>query len=323
MDLKNCTSLRSLPKLPISIVEIWGDGCTSLEKIPDLQKPNSLCNAVLWLTNCTKLADNQNVIDMFFVVIRTNLQGLSRHGRCDIRKYNWRYDMIITRSVIPKWFIHQSVGAELNIKEPSSHLCDEWMGTAVCVLFSSPPLEFSLDCQLIANGKVMSTIAAILGINYDIVGLSDKMWLFYLFAQYYEEEDIKLLNECEANELSQIGIKIETRDSSVEVKKCGFCMVYKNDIEELNRIMAQSSNTSIIPYEDFGVLHHNFDNSTVVVEDNKAKQLCDDFDGAGPGGEGSSNDVPHPNRIERLSEFMPHGDSDCEEYFECGEEISD
>ena len=82
--------------------------------------------------------------------------------------------------------------------------------------------------------------------------------------------------------------------------------------------MAQSSNVNIIPYEDLGVLHHNFDNSVVVAEDNKAKQIRDNFDGAGPCGEGSCNDVPHPNRIERL-----HGDFDCEEYFECGEEIND
>nr|POE98723.1 hypothetical protein CFP56_70257 [Quercus suber] len=99
-------------------------------------------------------------------------------------------------------------------------------------------------------------------------------------------------------------------------------MGYKKDIEELNRTMAQSSNTSIIPYEDLDVLHHNFDNLTMVAEGKKAKQICDDYDGSGPSGEGSSNDVQHPKRIERLAEFKPHGDSDCEEYFECNEEIT-
>ena len=60
--------------------------------------------------------------------------------------------------------------------------------------------------------------------------------------------------------------------------------------------MAQSSNTSIIPYEDLDV--------------KKAKKICDDYDWAGPSGEGSPNDVPH-------------GNSNSEEYFEWGEEISD
>lgn len=130
--------------------------------------------------------------------------------------------------------------------------------------------------------------------------------------------DRKLLNECKANELNQIGIKVETNKPSAKVKKCGFRMVYKKDIEELNRTMAQSSNASITLYEDLGILHHNFDNSVVVAEDNKAKQIHDNFNGVGPSGEGSCNDVAHPNRIERF-----HGDSDCEEYFECGEEIND
>ena len=142
------------------------------------------------------------------------------------------------------------------------------------------------------------------GPNVDL--FSDHIWLFYLLPQYYKENDKKLLNEWEANGLSQIGIKIETHELGVEVKKWGFRMVYKKDIEELKRT------------KDLGVLHHSFDNSVVVAEDNKAKQIRDNFDGAGPCGEGSCNDVPHPNRIERL-----HGDFDCEEYFECGEEIND
>ena len=84
--------------------------------------------------------------------------------------------------------------------------------------------------------------------------------------------------------------------------------------------------SNIIPYEDLGVFHRNFDNSTVVGEGNIAKRTRDDFDGAGPSGEGSSNDVPYPKRIERLPEFKTRGNSNCEEsseYKECGEEFSD
>lgn len=134
------------------------------------------------------------------------------------------------------------------------------------------------------------------------VDSSNHIWLLYLLNHCYKEseEDIKILKECEANEFSQIDIKII---SDVEVKKCGYRMVYKNDIEDLNQTMAQSSNIDIIPYEDLGVLHHNFDNSAVVGEGNIAKLTRDDFDGVGPSGEGSSNDMPNPKRIERLPKF--------------------
>ena len=74
MLLTNCTSLRSLLKLPLNIVSIRGYGCTSLETVSDLLKPNYLCELELVLSNCNRLANNQSVIDMFFAVIRKHIQ---------------------------------------------------------------------------------------------------------------------------------------------------------------------------------------------------------------------------------------------------------
>ncbi|KAK9987384.1 hypothetical protein SO802_032335 [Lithocarpus litseifolius] len=69
----------------------------------------------------------------------------------------------------------------------------------------------------------------------------------------------------------------------------------------------QCTNNSITPFQGLDVLHHDFDNSVIVEEGNKVKRSRDDYDGAGPRGEGSSNDVPHPKRIERVPEFSAHG----------------
>ena len=194
------------------------------------------------------------------------------------------------------------MGAEVNIKEPSSLLfTNEWMGIAVCVVYCSlqhKQMHHFLEWKLIVNGNKLNSIPTFLHKS----DLSDNIWLLYFLKQYYKEEDIKLLKECEANEFSQIGIKIESNNLNLEVKKCGFRMVYKKDIEDLNQTMAQSSNIDIIPYEDLGVLHLNFDNLAVVGEGNIAKRTRDDYDGAGPSGEGSSNDMPNPKRIERFSE---------------------
>ena len=211
----------------------------------------------------------------------------------------------------------------MNIKvETSSHLCDEWMGIASCVVFSCLPhhhideeddeddeyWDCNITCWLIVNEDEMNATAG----PRSMVGLSDHMWLFYFLPYYYVKKYIKLLKECEENEFIQIGIKIKTDGPGMKVKKCGFRMICKNDVEDLNQTVAQSSNTC-----------HNFDNSMVVAEGNKAKQTRDDYDGAGPSGKGSSNKQSHPQRNERFIEFMAHGDSDCEEYLECNEELGD
>ena len=50
------------------------------------------------------------------------------------------------------------------------------------------------------------------------------------------------------------------------------------------------------PYKGVDVdAQHDFDNST---EGSKIEKSCDEYNGAGPSGEGSSNDVPHSRRIQ-------------------------
>ena len=69
--LPESMSLRLLPKLLSSIATISASGCTSL-------KPNSLCEVEPFLSNCSKLADNQAIISIFSTVIRKHFQvGLS------------------------------------------------------------------------------------------------------------------------------------------------------------------------------------------------------------------------------------------------------
>ena len=252
-------------------------------------------------------------------------QGFSFDNRHDFQDFDnrhdfqdfhnkWYYEILIPGSVIPKWFSHQSMGAKVTITV-SSYLCDEWMGIAVCVVFCSLPhhqidLEGVLECWLMVNGKYMSYAPSMI----TFVALLDHIWLLYVLRQRYKDDevDVKLLKEWEANEFKQIGIEI-VAGPSLEVKECGFRMLCKKDIGDLNQTMAQSCNTSIIPYKDLGGLHHNFDNSVVVAEGNKAKRTRDDYDGVGPSGDGSSNDLPHSKRIERLIEFNNHGNSYCAE----------
>ena len=100
-----------------------------------------------------------------------------------------------------------------------------------------------------------------------------------------------------------------------------FSWVVQYPIEDFNQTMAERSNNSITPYKGLDVPYHIFKNSMAAVEGYKAKQTHDDNDEVG-----SSNNEPHPKRIERLPEIMAHSNSDCEEsseYKECREERSE
>ena len=214
-----------------------------------------------------------------------------------------KYEIVISRSEIPEWFRHQSMGAEVNIKQPS-HLHNEWMGIVVCIVFCSHDVDHQISCliplycSLTANGKRMSPA---LGSSLIPKVLPDHLWLLYVTPQFFDEKSNKLLSEGDANGFTQIGIKIETGGPGEEVKKCGFRMIYNKDIEDLDRTMAQHSKSTISPYESLGM----------IVECDKAKRSCDDYDGAGLNGEGSSNDISNLKRIKRHTET--HGNSDCEE----------
>ena len=283
LDVKNCTSLRSFSKLPLSIAFIRGDGCSSLETVPNLLKPNSSCEAEFYLSNCSKLAENQGFIDLFFAVIKKSpqvslslylslslslslmvlsillymFQGLSPKYQDNI------YEIIYPGSEIPKWFSHQCIGNEVNIMEPFSHLCNEWIGIAICIVYcASPNLQIYSEglplFNLTINGKHRPVG---LYINR-IVSLSDHICLDYCLPQCYTEKERKSLWECDANGFREIQIKIR----SSLVKKCGLRVVYKKDIEDLNQNIAQCSNNSIIPYKGLDIPHRYFDNSAMVVE---------------------------------------------------------
>ena len=108
------------------------------------------------------------------------------------------------------------------------------------------------------------------------------------------------MSQIDENGFIQIEVRFDCPIfQCLEVKKCGFFLVYKQDIKGIRYMVAHSSNnTCITPYEGMDVCH-DFDNSVKAI---KIKGSHDEYDGAGPSGEGrlgSSFDVPHSKKIER------------------------
>ncbi|XP_050279207.1 disease resistance protein Roq1-like isoform X2 [Quercus robur] len=286
--LSDCKDLRLLSELPSNIRYFEAEGCTLLETLPFT--PEDVFSPDLYLINCVKLIENQSFGDMFSTMLARYIQS----------PYDSSYqNFIIPGSEIPKWFSHQSEGTSLNLQGPS-----DITGIAVCVVFAIrpylslhlPPSEFyrathniGLSCDV--NGY---RIPVNLG-----VGLSEqfgKIESCHLWIKYFplKRKRGKELSQIDANRLSQIDVKLEISPMGpgLVLTKWGARLVYEQDIEDLKEKMPGSSSCSITPYED------NLDDSAT---DTKIKRSRDDFegDGAGPRGEGTSNEVdePQPKRI--------------------------
>ena len=75
--IENCTSLRSLPQIPLSTLSIWANGCASLETLPNQLKQESIFEPNVYLLNCFKLADNHGFSDKFLTLLSCYFQVLS------------------------------------------------------------------------------------------------------------------------------------------------------------------------------------------------------------------------------------------------------
>ena len=173
IKLNNCTSLRSLPKLPLNIEYVEAEVCISLEMLANPLKPSDSLEPSLYLQNCFQLADNQSCIDWFISGIKKYLKLSPSLPLSFLEK---KYNIVIPGSEIPEWFSHQSMGNEVKIEQPS-HLCKN-VGIAIYVVFCMHyVVRFPfLRSLLIANGKKV-----FIGnwTSIDKVS-SDHLWLVYL-----------------------------------------------------------------------------------------------------------------------------------------------
>ncbi|GMY19730.1 TMV resistance protein N-like [Fagus crenata] len=163
-----------------------------------------------------------------------------------------RLDIIIPGSEIPKWFSHESMGHKVSIQVPSYHGWDERMGIALCTVFvpnehHQYPRDCQLSCSFEVNGsRVESPVFSGFTEKYGKVELHH-LWLLYL--SHYELSHFSFRSDWNKawSQIDTTGfgqLKIELSTQSLEVKKVGVRLVYEQDIEDLNRTMAQCSNNN-------------------------------------------------------------------------------
>ena len=178
------------------------------------------------------------------------------------------------------------------------------MGIALCLVFVHNKLHQNLrNCCLLClfevNGITREYVLFEFSKNYGEVKLPH-LWLLYLSSQLFGSYWKEILSETDANGCCKLEIKVISH--TLVVEKIGVRLVYEQDKEGPNQTMAPCSNSSI-PYEELGVHHHDLDDSASegsdtasgdsALEGSRNKLSRDEDDGAGPSGEGYSNEEPH------------------------------
>nr|XP_023888391.1 TMV resistance protein N-like [Quercus suber]XP_023888392.1 TMV resistance protein N-like [Quercus suber]XP_023888393.1 TMV resistance protein N-like [Quercus suber] len=310
--LCGCTNLRSLPKLPSNIKYIDATQCTSPETLSSGSEYDF--QPTLQLLNCVKLIENQGygyistMLRRYFINDKVSLSlfcevlsiiiCIFQHYYGQDRLAHYIY---VPGGEIPMWFSHQNMGASVSLQMPSD-FCNKLMGIAMCVVFvfrqHSPFESFDqLDFEDLEHNKYTHKLSCSIEFNnYKIFGLINgfseefgkielyHLWLQYLPSQFFNEGWEEASSKSNAYGFSDIEIEFKTRGLGLEVTRCGVHLVFKQDVEDLKQTMVASSSCSITPYED------DFDGS---ARDTIIKGSHDDYDGegAGPSGEGTSNDV--------------------------------
>ncbi|XP_050254268.1 TMV resistance protein N-like [Quercus robur] len=282
IELFNCTRLRSLPQLPSTFSVVEANNCDSLEMFPNGFKSFKFFRR-LSLINCFKYVGQS---DMSSNMLGMLLKAYEKIYKKSIGFHNnGAFTSVILGSEIPKWFTHQSEGDTVSAQVTHQNE-NKWIGIVVCVV-PMPCLncESLLHCVILSNEHRVSQFY--IGYCPRFVKIKlDHLWSSYIPSQAFSENERAVLGQIDENGFIQMKLKF-LWDS--KIKKCGFRVVYEQDIEDIREIISaqSSSNTFITPYEGL-VVHHN------STEGIKLKRSRGEYDG-----EGSSNNVLHSKRIER------------------------
>lgn len=294
LGLANCNLLQSLLELPSSIEYVEARDCSSLLTTDsNPSKVRTSTDLVLSFINCYKLKQNQGRKSTIITWLKAYLQSLLKSQNQvslslslslslsqslylsvssnimafmvqELSHLSGRFDIITPGTKIPEWFKHQNMGPSVRIHLPPKWNNNNWIGFVFCVVFGvhdenvdvendyqiqESENSHEINCQLYTNEGSIST-----GFGFYISSgtylKSDHVWLRYVSTGSFRERMIKW------NRISYIDASFGTESQYLEVKKCGFRAVYKQDVEELRKREPQFI---CPPTQDLGVHFFSFD----------------------------------------------------------------
>ncbi|KAK7389921.1 hypothetical protein VNO78_25218 [Psophocarpus tetragonolobus] len=208
--LNCCEKLQRLPELPPRMQLLDASNCTSLDT--SKFNPSKPCSLFASPTNRT--------------LIREMIKNLFK----ELRVPKARFDMLITGSEIPSWFVPQKYASVAKITVPHNCPLNEWVGFALCFLLVSyavPPevCHHEVDCHLFGpNGKMFIS-------SRDLPPMEPcypHLYILYLSIDDYRDRIY------EGGDYSEIEFVLKSYCChSLEIVKCGCRLVCKQDVKDI------------------------------------------------------------------------------------------
>ncbi|XP_050895353.1 disease resistance protein RUN1 isoform X2 [Lathyrus oleraceus] len=229
LNLEDCKRLESLPELPFP---------STIEQ--DLRKNRYWKRAGLFIFNCPKISDKERCSRMTFSWMTQFIQMNNEHPAF------FYIGIVNPGSEIPSLFNNQSVGSSIPVSPVTRYKGHNIVGFLCCAVFSLahcyPTTTRSWAMlELYALNNVV-----FLPVNLDgnlITVTSNHIWLIY-FPWKSSYDDLYAPFHVKTKCVGGL---------DVEVKKCGYRWVYKQDLQELNSKMMHKH--KFLEFEDD---NHNY-----------------------------------------------------------------
>ncbi|XP_044469274.1 disease resistance-like protein DSC1 isoform X1 [Mangifera indica] len=232
--LNNCQRLKSLPELPINLLYLQANNCTSLESISSLLASFlsfRYYTEEIGFVNCSKL--QLDLTDLLLIIER--------------KADEWRRSKVCTNPIpqacvcypgseIPNWF-----GCKSNdtfIELPTGWLNDNLIGFVLCVVVPSQEYQqlriSRVRFSFIVNGEIsfVGTLFESKEMKAEVIQLDH---VFVGYANCIFSWELQTFN---LNSQGVIEFSVETMDNPTVcwVKKCGVTLLYaKDDDDDLRR----------------------------------------------------------------------------------------
>ncbi|CAN7124381.1 unnamed protein product [Brassica rapa subsp. narinosa] len=262
LELKYCTNLTSLPRLPPNLQCLNAHGCTSLRTVaspPDLRLSTEQIHSTFIFTNCHEMEQGSKNDIISYIQKKSELMSDDRYNQ------DFVFKALISTCYpgcdIPAWFNHQALGSVLKMEFPKDCNTGRFIGVTLSVVVSFKEYKHQNNSTLQLKCTCEFTNASLSPESFIVGGWSEPgdephtVESDHVFIGYTTWFNIKKRQQLSSANEVFLRFEVTNGTSAVvecEVMKSGFSLVYEVEVAENTSWEATSKLEKRISYKEDG-----------------------------------------------------------------------